>query len=779
MLGSVQRKLLVAVGATATLVLGGLIAFLTTQATGELGRAASERLQLKSERLGTALHGELVRYQKVAETLASAMERYQRQGASRTEASQMVRQVAAQNPKALGTYLAYEPDAFDGQDALHEADSASGSNPGGRFAPYWNRYGEGLGLSPLADLESQDWYTRPVESGEPLIKGPFVYDGKLMLSFLHPIERDGVPVGVGGVDVSVDYWQQRAREMQVQESGYAFIVSPNGKLVAHPNEQWAGTETLQSLGDSLSLSAFDQMDDHLSAGGGDQQFQFTDPVTGQEATAWLHSTETSGFAIGTVAPQAEMRAGAHYLRNVFLGIGLVSLLGLLGATYVLLRRWVIGPLSVVTEKVQAVAGGDRSVQIQNRWGDEFGTLAASFNDMTAQIRESRDHLQEEREKAQEKRREADRLAEASQEKSEFLRSELEELTGRIRRMAEGDLTVSFKTDRESASGSDTDEAAQLVGKLREALSTAVASMHSALQAVTTASQETATAVRQISSSSDQMAASAEEQSAQAEEVAAAVEQLNQTIGENARSVQQVADAAGDGSQQAQEGQEVVAEATGKMEEIAEEVQGTAETIERLQASSEEISQVVDTIDDIAGQTNLLALNAAIEASRAGGTSGGENTGQGFGVVAEEVRQLAEETDQATTEIAEIIGEVQEEIEAAVKAARQSSANAEEGIDLSRKASGVLEEIVASIEEVEEQADEIAAASEEQSATSEEIARSVESISTAAQQSAAGVTKVSDTADRLETLSEELEETVEKFNVGAGQSQPRSFAGNAA
>ncbi|MEF8817499.1 MAG: methyl-accepting chemotaxis protein, partial [Salinibacter sp.] len=542
MLGSVQRKLLVAVGATATLVLGGLIAFLTTQATGELGRAASERLQLKSERLGTALHGELVRYQKVAETLASAMERYQRQGASRTEASQMVRQVAAQNPKALGTYLAYEPDAFDGQDALHEADSASGSNPGGRFAPYWNRYGEGLGLSPLADLESQDWYTRPVESGEPLIKGPFVYDGKLMLSFLHPIERDGVPVGVGGVDVSVDYWQQRAREMQVQESGYAFIVSPNGKLVAHPNEQWAGTETLQSLGDSLSLSAFDQMDDHLSAGGGDQQFQFTDPVTGQEATAWLHSTETSGFAIGTVAPQAEMRAGAHYLRNVFLGIGLVSLLGLLGATYVLLRRWVIGPLSVVTEKVQAVAGGDRSVQIQNRWGDEFGTLAASFNDMTAQIRESRDHLQEEREKAQEKRREAARLAEASQEKSEFLRSELEELTGRIRRMAEGDLTVSFKTDRESASGSDTDEAAQLVGKLREALSTAVASMHSALQAVTTASEETATAVRQISSSSDQMAASAEEQSAQAEEVAAAVEELNQTIGENARAAQQVADA---------------------------------------------------------------------------------------------------------------------------------------------------------------------------------------------------------------------------------------------
>ena len=125
----------------------------------------------------------------------------------------------------------------------------------------------------------------------------------------------------------------------------------------------------------------------------------------------------------------------------------------------------------------------------------------------------------------------------------------------------------------------------------------------------------------------------------------------------------------------------------------------------------------------------MSYIAAIEASRAGSESGSGSTGQGSGVVAEKVRQLAEETDQATTEIAEIIGAVQTETQEAVKAARQSSANAEVGIGLSREASAVLDEIVDSIGRVEQMTDEVAAASEQQSATSEEIARSVESIST--------------------------------------------------
>ena len=764
MFDSVQKKLLFAVGGTVALIFGGMTLFLTTEATDQLTQESNEKLGLQSERLAATIGAEMRENQKVAETLIATMERYEKEEASRTEALGMLRRVAESNPNALGTYLAYEPDAFDGQDYLHEADSASGSNGEGRFAPYWNRYSGSLGLSPLGSLESQDWYTRPLESGEPLIKGPFMYEGRMMLSYLHPIKQGGEPVGVGGVDVSVDYWQERAREVKVQKSGYAFIVASDGTFLAHPNKDWIGSKTLGAVGDSLSIQALQEMARYAKeerAG----SFRFSDPVVGEEVTARLRPVETGGFSVATIAPRDEVLAGAHYLRNIFLGIGLGALVLLLGIVFYLLRWSVVSPLKEVTSKVQTIAEGDTDVQVESSRNDEIGQLAGAFNEMTRQIRRSRSKLEEKREEA---RRTASRDQEAEQEAAaqrEQLQESAETMLEAMDRFADGDLTVRVEPGQEEAQN-DT------IRRLFEGFNQAVESVRDVFADVKSVVDSTASAAGQISSSSDQMATSAEEQSAQAEEVAAAVEELNQTIGENAESVQRTAEAAETGGQQAREGQEVVAEATDMMEEIAEEVRGTAETIDQLQASSEEISQVVNAIDEIADQTNLLALNAAIEAARAGSDGGTDETGQGFGVVAEEVRELAEETDAATNQIAEIIEKVQSEIEEAVDSARGSRMQAEQGIDLAGRAGEALDEVVASIEEVEQRTDEIAAASEEQSTTSEEIARSVQSISTAAQESAAGVTQVSDSADELDALTERLRKNIQRFKLGGPAAGPQ-------
>ncbi len=295
-------------------------------------------------------------------------------------------------------------------------------------------------------------------------------------------------------------------------------------------------------------------------------------------------------------------------------------------------------------------------------------------------------------------------------------------------------------------------------RIKNSINNVTESIGKTLTDITLAVTAAASAANQISSSTEEMAAGANEQSSQASEVASAVEQMTKTIFETTKNTTTAAEASRNAGLVAKEGGKVVKETIRGMIRISEVVKQSAETVQELGNSSNEIGEIVQVIDDIADQTNLLALNAAIEAARAG------EQGRGFAVVADEVRKLAERTSKATQEIAGMIKHIQKNTEGAVQSMQQGTKEVNNGKLLAEKAGDSLKEIISGAERVADIVTQVAAASEEQSRASEQITQNIELITNVTQQSATGVRQIAHAAEELNQLTGNLRSLISSFKI---------------
>nr|CDQ33400.1 Aspartate chemoreceptor protein [Virgibacillus halodenitrificans] len=311
---------------------------------------------------------------------------------------------------------------------------------------------------------------------------------------------------------------------------------------------------------------------------------------------------------------------------------------------------------------------------------------------------------------------------------------LRQLAGRMRDIASGggDLTQRLPVRGRN----EIAELATQFNAFADKMNDVLLDVRDSSDSVRVASSEIASASQDLAGRTDTTASSLQETSA-------SMEELTSTVSHTADSASQASGLAQSASQSATRGGEVVGDVVKTMDEI--------------ETASQQVAEIVTTMDSIAFQTNLLALNASVEAARAG------EEGRGFAVVASEVRQLATRSADAAREIKSLID--------------NASSKTQSGAELARSAGTAMNEIVDGVTRVTDVLNEISAATSEQRDGIGQVNVAVTDLDNMTQQNAAMVEQSATAAAELKTQSQRLAETVGAFTLrerGEGESQPAAL-----
>jgi len=312
---------------------------------------------------------------------------------------------------------------------------------------------------------------------------------------------------------------------------------------------------------------------------------------------------------------------------------------------------------------------------------------------------------------------------------------------------EGDLTKRVPADGH-------DEIAQMGRYFNEFIE----KLQHMIKKVAHVTDKVASASVELSATAEEISKGTDTLTSRASQTAAAVEEMNATVGQVAQNSGKAASLAQDTVKTAQEGGTVVSSTISGMQQLSEAVSNSATIISDLGKSSDQIGEIVRTIEDIADQTNLLALNAAIEAARAG------EQGRGFAVVADEVRKLAERTTKATKEIGDMIRQIQQDTRGAVDSMQQGTQKVTAGVDLVNKTGEALAQIVRMVSDSADMIRQIAVASEEQSVGTQQIASDIENVAKVTKESSSGAHESAKASQDLSQLAVELQGIVGGFKV---------------
>ena len=413
--------------------------------------------------------------------------------------------------------------------------------------------------------------------------------------------------------------------------------------------------------------------------------------------------------------------------------------GLLGLTFAwLVLGQIVGAMQLVSRASLRLAEGYLDELPTARSRDETGQMLGALGQLGAQQRQLAQALGQlslgSSQVTFPVRHEQDVVGRAVQD----LTRHTEEVAASARVVASGDLRAQLplRSEQDTLGLALRDMLAQLRAF---ALQNQEFSGHLALS-----SQSLVTATTQQATSVNQQSAAIAETTAAVEEVRTSSRHAVEVAGDVARQAEEARTVAAQGVQAAQDAEQGMLALQGRVDDIAQNMLN-------LSRHSRQISEIIETVADIADQSNLLALNAAIEANRAG------EQGRGFAVVAQEIRTLAEQSKSATQQIRRMLEDVQHATNAAVLATEEGSKQAQVGTALIGRAGQTIQALGGVNDDAARMAGQISESVQQHALSMEQIAIAMNDINEATLQ------HLNVTQDNQQ-VARHLQELVEQLNA---------------
>jgi methyl-accepting chemotaxis protein len=297
-----------------------------------------------------------------------------------------IKEQLSNNNDYVDAWAVFDSNAFDNNDLINR--STQGSNANGRFAPLITRKGSDLVIDYCKNIEGNEYYDVPKETGELYISDPNIWninnESVTCITMSQPIFKNGKFIGIAGFDISLNTLKNICADVKFFDTGFGRLISDKGIVLAHLKE-----DRLNKIGGEFTGDKGEEILDKINKGESFISFSWSESM-GKDVQKVYEPINFEGsdlkWSYSAIVPYDEMMAEANNLLKITIVLAIIGTV-LMTLFMYWNSKYVVNTIHILSELINRLAAFDLSFQKEHKAikflnrKDETGDIARALTTM--------------------------------------------------------------------------------------------------------------------------------------------------------------------------------------------------------------------------------------------------------------------------------------------------------------------------------------------------------------------------------------------------------------